>query len=85
MSEKNITLYALTTCSHCKKTKELLDGCGAEYNCVFVDKLQGEERKQVIEAIKKANPRLSFPTLVLDNETIVGFKKDQILEALELS
>jgi hypothetical protein len=28
---------------------------------------------------------LSFPTLVLDNETIVGFKKDQILEALELS
>ena len=37
MTAKRITLYALTTCSHCKKTKELLDGCGAEYDCVFVD------------------------------------------------
>lgn len=83
MTEKRITLYALTTCSHCKKTKELLDGCGAEYDCVFVDKLQGEERKAMIEAIKKVNPKLSFPTLLLDEETVVGFKEARIMEILE--
>ena len=83
MTEKRITLYALTTCSHCKKTKELLDGCGAEYNCVFVDKLQGEERKEMIEAIKKVNPKLSFPTLLLGEETVVGFKEARIMEILE--
>ncbi len=83
MTEKRITLYALTTCSHCKKTKELLDGCGAEYDCVFVDKLQGEERKEMIEAIKKVNPKLSFPTLLLGEETVVGFKEARIMEILE--
>lgn len=83
MIEKRITLYALTTCSHCKKTKELLDGCGAEYDCVFVDKLQGEERKEMIEAIKKVNPKLSFPTLLLGEETVVGFKEARIMEILE--
>lgn len=83
MTEKRITLYALTTCSHCKKTKELLDGCGAEYDCVFVDKLQGEERKAMIEAIKKVNPKLSFPTLLLDEETVIGFKEARIMEILE--
>lgn len=82
MSERSITLYALSTCSHCKKTKELLDDCGAKYDCVLVDKLQGEERKQIIEAIKKVNPKLSFPTLLLDEETIIGFKQDQIKDAL---
>lgn len=83
MIEKRITLYALTTCSHCKKTKELLDGCGAEYDCVFVDKLQGEERKEMIETIKKVNPKLSFPTLLLGEETVVGFKEARIMEILE--
>ena len=83
MTEKRITLYALTTCSHCKKTKELLDGCGTEYDCVFVDKLQGEERKEMIEAIKKVNPKLSFPTLLLGEETVVGFKEARIMEILE--
>lgn len=83
MTEKRITLYALTTCSHCKRTKELLDDCGAEYDCVFVDKLQGEERKEMIEAIKKVNPKLSFPTLLLDEETVIGFKEARIMEILE--
>lgn len=83
MPEKAITLYALTTCIHCKKTKEYLDDCGAKYDCVFVDKLEGEERKRIIEAIKKVNPNLSFPTLLVDEEAIVGFKKDQIKDALE--
>jgi glutaredoxin-like protein NrdH len=83
MPEKAITLYALTTCIHCKKTKEYLDDCGAKYDCIFVDKLEGEERKRIIEAIKKVNPNLSFPTLLVDEEAIVGFKKDQIKDALE--
>jgi len=83
MPDKAITLYALTTCIHCKKTKEYLDDCGAKYDCIFVDKLEGEERKRIIEAIKKVNPNLSFPTLLVDEEAIVGFKKDQIKDALE--
>lgn len=83
MPEKNITLYALSTCIHCKKTKEFLDDCGVMYDCVFVDKLEGDERKQTIEAIKKVNPKLSFPTLVVNDDAIVGFKQDQIKEALE--
>ena len=83
MPEKSITLYALSTCIHCKKTKEYLDDCGAKYDCIFVDKLEGEERKQIIEAIKKVNPKLSFPTLLVDEEAIVGFRQDQIKDALE--
>ena len=82
MADRNITLYSLTTCIFCKRTKEFLDKCGVQYNCVFVDQLQGDERKAIVEDIKKVNPKLSFPTLVIDGETIIGFKQDQIEEAL---
>jgi len=83
MADRTITLYALSTCIHCKKTKEYLEDCGVKYDCVFVDKLEGDERKATIDLIKKVNPKLSFPTLVINEDTIVGFKEDKIKEALE--
>lgn len=82
MAVHDVVLYSLTTCIFCKRTKEFLDECGVQYQCILVDQLQGEERKQVIEDIKKVNPKLSFPTLVVDGEPIIGFKKDDIEEAL---
>jgi glutaredoxin-like protein NrdH len=82
MADRDIILYSLTTCIFCKRTKEFLDECGAKYECVLVDQLQGDEHKKVVEDIKKVNPKLSFPTLVIDGEAIIGFKQDQIEEAL---
>jgi glutaredoxin-like protein NrdH len=84
MAENNVKLYALSTCIHCKHTKEYLDECGTKYECVYVDQLKGEERKQVVEEVKKHNPSLSFPTLIIDGKVIVGFKKEEIKELLGL-
>ncbi|KAB1441154.1 glutaredoxin family protein [Pseudodesulfovibrio senegalensis] len=79
---KDISIYALSTCIHCKNAKKYLDECGVEYNCVFVDKLEGDERKQTIEAVKKHNPAVSFPTIVIGDDVVVGFNKDKIDKAL---
>lgn len=82
--EKDIKLYALSTCIHCKHTKEFLQEHNVDYECFEVDTLQGEERKKVIEEVRQHNPDLSFPTLVLNERCIVGFKKEEIKEALDL-
>ncbi|NLI33539.1 MAG: glutaredoxin family protein [Deltaproteobacteria bacterium] len=84
MAECDVKLYALSTCSHCKNTKEYLNACGVEYECIDVDKLEGDERKQIIEEVKKINPNCSFPTLIIGNKVIVGFRQDEIKEALNL-
>ncbi len=80
---KDIKLYALSTCIHCKRTKEFLDELGIEYDFTYLDQLSGEERDQAIEEVKKFNPALSFPTLVVGDECIVGFKKDKIEKAVQ--
>jgi glutaredoxin-like protein NrdH len=78
----NIMMYALSTCGWCKKTKRLLNEMGVEYDYTDVDLLQGEERAQAIKELERWNPRRSFPTLVINNECIVGYKEDKIKEAI---
>jgi len=77
-------LYALSTCNHCKSCKKLLEECGVEYQSTDVDLLDGEEREKVIEEIKMISSRCAFPTLVIGNEVIVGFKEGEIRSALGL-
>ena len=81
----HLVLYALSTCPWCKKTKKLLDDLGVEYEYADVDLLSGNEKNEVINVVRKWNPRSSFPTLVVnDSLCIVGFEEDQIKKALKL-
>ena len=84
MSEKNVKIYALSTCSHCKSTKKLLSECAVEYDFVDVDLLEGEERKAILEDVKKFNPKCSFPTIIIGEKVIVGYREEEIKEALGL-
>jgi glutaredoxin-like protein NrdH len=78
-----LVLFALSTCGWCKKTRALIEDLNADYEYVYVDLLKGKERGEVVEIVKKWNPQVSFPTLVINDEkTIVGFKEDEIREAI---
>jgi len=84
MSENNVKIYSLSTCSHCKSTKKLLSECTVEYDFVDVDLLEGEERKAILEDVRGFNPKCSFPTIVIGGKVIVGYKEEDIKEALGL-
>ena len=80
----NVMLYALSTCGWCRKTKELLDDLGVEYDYEYVDQLQGDEREAAIREVTRWNPSCSFPTVVIDNKKcIIGYKESEIREALQ--
>jgi glutaredoxin len=84
MPDNYIKLYSLSTCSHCKSTKKLLSECVVTYEAIDVDLLQGDERKAVLEEVKRLNPRCSFPTILINDEVIVGFKEKRIKKVLAL-
>jgi glutaredoxin-like protein NrdH len=78
-----ITLYTLTTCIWCKKTKQFLHDLGIGYRYVDVDSLEGAERESTMEEVKRWNPNCSFPSIVIDEATcIVGFDEAKIKAAL---
>ena len=84
-SDTEVKIYSLSTCSHCKATKKLLGECTVQYDFVDVDLLQGDERKAVLDDVKKFNPKCSFPTIIIGEKVIVGYKENEIKEALGLS
>ena len=82
--DNDIKMYTLSTCSHCKATKKFMDECKVKYEFTDVDLLQGEERKAILEDVKKFNPKCSFPTIIINDKVIIGFKENEIREALGL-
>ena len=84
MVDTPVKLFTLSTCSHCKATKKFLAECTVKYDFVDVDTLDGEERAAIVEDVKKFNPKCSFPTIIIGDKVIVGYKEDEIKEALGL-
>jgi len=78
-----VTLYALSTCIWCKKTKELLSSLEVSFDYIYVDLLEGDDRSKIIDEVKQYNPSCSFPTLVIGDKCIVGFREKEIREALK--
>jgi glutaredoxin-like protein NrdH len=82
--QKPIKIYTLSTCVHCKAAKKLLNECAATYDFIDVDLLAGEAQKAVLEDVKKFNPECSFPTILIGDKVIVGFRENEIRAALGL-
>ncbi|WP_291321584.1 glutaredoxin family protein [Desulfonatronospira sp.] len=82
---QEVKIFALSTCIHCKKAKEYLDQCGVKYTPVHVDWLTGEERNNTLAELKKYNPAASFPTILVGDRVIVGFRKDELDQALGIA
>lgn len=80
----NIKIYTLSTCSHCKAAKRLFDECTIKYEFTDVDLLSGAERLAIIEEVKRFNPDCSFPTIIIGDKVLIGFKEQEIRKALRL-
>ncbi len=82
--DEPVQIYTLSTCSHCKSTKRFLSACGIKYEVTDVDLVDAEERRAILDDIKKFNPKCSFPTIIIGDKVIIGFKENEIKEALGL-
>jgi len=76
--EHDLVLYALSTCGWCRKARTFLDENDLAYRYVYLDLLEGDEQKDVLETASKYNPKRTFPTLVIDeDDRIVGFTDEE--------
>lgn len=82
MATKKITLYSLTTCVFCQAIKKMLDDLEISFQCIQADELPEEEKSTVIKELRKVNPKCSFPTVVVDDKVIVGYKIQEIKESI---
>lgn len=79
-----VKIYTLSTCSHCKAAKKFLNENNIVFDATDVDLLQGKDREAVLNEVVQYNPQRSFPTIVIGDKIIIGFKESDIKEALGL-
>ena len=84
-NEHKVVVYALSTCVWCKMTKQFLQDNEIEYEYVDVDLCEEKEKEQVRKHIVDKGGSLSYPTIIVDDNTLItGFRKDRLKESLKL-
>jgi len=80
----HVKVFALSSCPYCRMTRKYLDDNDVAYDAVEVDTLEGQERTDSVDEVKRLSGGASFPVVVIGDEVIVGFNKKRIKELLNL-
>ena len=78
--QPTVIIYTTPTCPYCAMAKMFLK----EHGVSFVEKNVAQDRAAADEMIKKSG-QIGVPTIDINGEIIVGFDRDAIKKALELS
>jgi len=82
--DHQVFVYALSTCGWCKRTKKFLKDNKVHHEYVDVDMAGPEDRKKIESDLRKWNCH-AYPAVLVDGKKlIIGFKADEIKEALGL-
>jgi len=79
--KKKVRLYSLSTCPTCKRVKKFLDGYNIKYELIEVDLLDSGEQWLTSKEVKRYNPAVTYPTLVIE-EVVLGLDEEAIKNAL---
>ena len=80
-----VKAYTLSTCPHCRMTKEFLTDNNVEFEYVDVDLLTGEKRTEVLREVYRLTGCYSFPVIIVGDAVIVGFNRERLQQVLELT
>ena len=84
-TKHKVLMYAISTCAWCKMTKKFLKDNNVEYEYVDIDLCEEEDKDKIKQDILDKGGSLSYPTIIIDNKTLItGFRKDKLTEALEI-
>ncbi|MGI6153240.1 MAG: glutaredoxin family protein [Christensenellaceae bacterium] len=76
----DIKIFALSTCTWCKKTKSFLADHDIAYSYIDVDLVPDGEVDEVRKEQFRYNPQGSFPTIIVNggSDVIIGFDEPKL-------
>ena len=85
MAEKEVKLFTISTCFHCRSLKKLLEDNNIAFDFTDVDLMPEDERESFIAAIIKYNKKKTFPVIFINNKAIIGFQEELIKQELGIN
>ena len=79
----DVLLLGLSTCIWCRRTREMLEAENVSFRYVYFDLLQEQEKETYLELLRTWNPRESYPTVIIDDQScVIGHKPEELKKAL---
>lgn len=78
-----VIVYGLTTCPFCKRAVNLLENLNVEFETIYLDELDGEERNETLKKIYGISGMLSVPLIVAGDQYVVGYDENAIRKLVE--
>jgi glutaredoxin len=82
---KKVSMYTLSTCPWCRKTKQYFTDHNVPFEYVDYDLKSVQEQEKIEEEMKKRGGALSFPWVLIGNDLVVGWNPAKYDELLALS
>ena len=80
-----VIFYGLSTCIWCRRTRQFLEEQGVQFEYIYVDLLKGQEKEEALAQVRRWNPAVSFPTVVINStQCVVGYNTEELKRALGL-
>lgn len=84
-NKHKVLMYAISTCGWCKRTKKMLNDMNVEYEYVDIDLSSWEDRQKIRQDILSRGGRLLYPTIIIDNKTLLtNPPESKLREALKI-
>ena len=80
---KKITIYALSTCLWCKKTKKYFDEKKIHYETVDYDKQDEASQQKMMQEMRAAGCSGSFPFLKIGGTCVQGYDPEEFERLIE--
>jgi len=79
-----IKMFTLSTCIYCQNTKAFLKSLDVPFDYIDVDLLTPDEKPKIMREIRNLTASVSFPTIVIGEKIVTGYRPDEIRKALGL-
>lgn len=80
---RKVSMYTLSTCPWCKKTKEFFRNHNIPFEYIDYDLADEEERKKIINEMQEFGAN-GFPFVKIGNDVIVGYKPEEYSSLMKL-
>jgi glutaredoxin len=74
---KKVSMYTLSTCPWCRKTKKFFKDRNVPFDYVDYDLASGQEQERISEDMMKYTGHISFPFVRIGDKVIIGYNPEQ--------
>lgn len=77
-----VSIYALSTCPWCRKTKKFFNDHNIPFECVDYDLVGEDIQEKIMDEIKRHGVSISFPYVMIGEKIVVGYNPKKYSELM---